>query len=56
MSESERDCLPSDKLMLTIAIKLYARARKISIDDAEDNVRDAAMMTLEAEGRQEASK
>jgi hypothetical protein len=37
-------------LQLEIAIKLYARARGISIDDARDNVRDAALMQAENDG------
>jgi hypothetical protein len=29
---------------LAIATKLYAKARRISIDDAEDNIRDARLI------------
>jgi hypothetical protein len=38
------------KLELAIAIKLYAKARKITIDEATDNVVDAADLALEARG------
>jgi hypothetical protein len=34
-------------LMLSIAIELYARAAGISWDEAEDNVKDAVMNTIE---------
>ncbi len=38
------------KAKLAIAIKLYAKARKISIDEAEDNVSDAVLIgQLESE-------
>lgn len=52
MSESEKKLVQAQaeierlRAELAIAIKLYAKARRISIDDATDNVHDARLIDL----------
>jgi hypothetical protein len=50
MSRSRMTKVDRLRLELRIAIKLYARARRIPIEDAKDNVRDAADIELESKG------